>query len=158
VPDQPGMPLTIRYTGSWLKFFSIGPGILGLLISALLVQLWFDSQLKMNRGFFWWAWILPFFFLVFTASDLAAKGRFRLTIDGDSVKYQGIFGESTLPRVGIAMLGWRPTARYTPGSLQFYDPDYKILMRIDSALLSTAQLTEISWFMNMPIEGPPAIT
>jgi hypothetical protein len=152
------MPLTIRYTGSWLKFFSIGPGIFGLLISALLLELWFDPQPLMNRGFFWWAWILPFLFLVFTASDLAAKGRFRLTIDGGSVKYRGTFRESTWPRAGIATLGWRPVARYTPGSLQFYDPDYKILMRIDSALLSTAQLTEISWFMNMPIEGPPAIT
>jgi hypothetical protein len=152
------MPLTIRYTGSWLRFFSIGPGIFGLLITALLVQLWFDPQPHVNRAFFSWAWILPFFFLVFTASDLAAKGRFRLTIDGGSVKYRGIFRESTLPRAGIATLGWRPAARYTRGSLQFYDPDYKILMRIDSALLSTAQLTEISWFMDMPIEGPPAIT
>jgi hypothetical protein len=150
------MPLTIRYTGSWLKFFSIGPGIFGLLISVLLVELWFDPQPLMNRGFFSWAWILPFLFLVFTASDLAAKGRFRLTIDGDSVRYRGIFRETTLPRAGIAMLGWRPAARHTPGSLQFYDPDHKRLMSIDSALLTTAQLTEISWFMNMPIEGPPA--
>jgi hypothetical protein len=156
VPDQPGMPLTIRYTGSWLRFFSIGPGILGLLISALLVQLWFDPQQLMNRGFFWWASILPFLFLVFTALDLAAKGRFQLTIDGDSISYRGTFRESTLPRARIARLAWTPAARYTPGSLRFYDANDEIVLRIDSALLSTAQLTEISWFMNIEIEGPPA--
>jgi hypothetical protein len=156
VPDQPGMPLTIRYTGSWLKFFSIGPGIFGLLISALLVQLWFNPQPHMNRAFFFWAWILPFVFLLFTASDLASKARFRLTIDADSIRYRGIFGESTLPRAGIATLGWRPAARYTSGSLQFYDTNYTILVSINPTLMSTAQITEISRVMDMPIEGPPA--
>jgi hypothetical protein len=155
VPDQPGLPLTIRYTGSWLKLFSIGPGIFGLLISALLVQLWFDPQQPMNRGFFWWAWILPFFFLAFTASDLAAKGRFRLTIDGQTVTYRGIFRESTWARAWIARLSWAPAARHTPGSLRFYDANDEMLMSIDPKLLSEAQLTEISSFMNMPIEGPP---
>ncbi len=150
------MPLTIRYTGSWLKFFSIGPGIFGLLITALLVQLWFNPQPNMNRAFFFWAWILPFIFLVFTASDLAAKGRFRLTIDADSVKYRGIFRESTWPRARIASLGWTPAARHTSGSVQFYDTNYTILLTIDPTLLSTDQIAEISRVMDMPIEGPTA--
>src|SRR5258708_4852896 len=118
MPDQPGMPLTIRYTGSWLRFFSIGPGIFGLLIAALLVQLWFNPQPNMNRAFFAWAWILPFLFLVFTASDLAAKVRFRLTLDGQTVKRRGIFRESSLARAAITRLSWAPAARYTPGSLR----------------------------------------
>jgi hypothetical protein len=156
VPDPPGMPLTIRYTGSWLRFFSIGPGLFGLLITALLVQLWFNPQPNMNRAFFSWAWILPFLFLVFTASDLAAKVRFRLTLDGDSVRCRGIFRESTLPQAEIARVSWAPAARYTPGSLRFYDANDEILLRIDPKLLSTAQITEISGFMDVPIEGPPA--
>jgi hypothetical protein len=139
-----------------LRFFSIGPGVFGLLITALLVQLWFNPQPNMNRAFFAWAWILPFLFLVFTASDLAAKRRFRLTIDGDSIRCRGIFRESTLSRAAIARLGWAPAARYTPGSLRFYDPNDKILISIDPTLLSTAQITEISRFMDVPIEGPPA--
>jgi hypothetical protein len=154
MPDQTGMPLIIRYTGSWLKFFSIGPGLLGLLVTALLVQLWFNPQPNMNRAFFSWAWILPFLFLVFTASDLAAKVRFRLTLDGDSLRCRGIFRESTLARTEIARLGWQPAARYTPGSLRFYDANGEIVMRIDPTLLSEVQLAEISRVMDMPIEGP----
>jgi len=150
------MPLTIRYHGSWLRFFSIGPGIFGLLIAALLVQLWFNPQPNMNRAFFAWAWILPFLFLVFTASDLAAKFRFRLTLDGDSVRCRGIFRESTLARAEVARLGWAPATRHTLGSLRFYDANDRILLRIDPRLLSEAQLTEISGFMDVPIEGPPA--
>ncbi len=150
------MPLTIRYHGSWFRFFSIGPGIFGLLITALLVQLWFNPQPNMNRAFFAWAWILPFLFLAFTASDLAAKVRFRLTLDGDSVRCRGIFRESTLARAGIVRLGWAPATRHTLGSLRFFDADDRILMRIDPKLLSTAQLTEISGFLDVPIEGPPA--
>jgi hypothetical protein len=156
MPDQTGMPLIIRYTGSWLRFFSIGPGIFGLLITVLLVQLWFNPQPNMNRAFFTWAWVLPFLFLVFTASDLAVKGRFRLTIDGDSVKHRGVFREATWLRVEIARIAWQPAARYTPGSLQFYDTDYTIVISIDPNLLSTVQLAEISRVMDMPIEGPPA--
>jgi hypothetical protein len=155
MPDQTGMPLIIRYNGSWLRFFSIGPGIFGLLITALLVQLWFNPQPNMNRAFFAWAWILPFLFLVFTASDLAAKVRFRLTLDGDSVRCRGIFRESTLARAEVARIGWQPAARYTPGSLQFYDTNYTIVISIDPTLLSTLQLAEISRVMDMPIEGPP---
>ena len=156
MPDQTGMPLIIRYTGSWLKFFSIGPGIFGLLVTALLVQLWFNPQPNMNRAFFLWAWILPFLFLVFTASDLAAKVRFRLTLDGDSVRCRGIFRESTLARAGIARLGWAPATRHTLGSLRFYDTNHTIVIRIDPTLVSAVQLAEISRVMDMPIEGPPA--
>jgi hypothetical protein len=155
MPEQTGMPLIIRYTGSWLKFFSIGPGILGLLGVALLLQLRFNSQPQMDRAFFW-TLILPFFFLVFTASDLAAKGRFRLTIDGESVKHRGVFRELTCPRAEITRLEWQPRARYTPGSLRFYDTNYEIVIRIDPNLLSEVQLGEISRAMDMPIEGPPA--
>jgi hypothetical protein len=149
------MPLTIRYGGSWLRFFSIGPGIIGLLITALLVQLWINPQPSMNRAFFAWAWILPFLFLMFTASDLAAKVRFKLTLDGDSVRCQGIFRESTFARAEIARLGWTPATRHTLGSLRFYDVNDDILMSISPKLLSTAQLTEISGFLDVPIEGPP---
>jgi hypothetical protein len=156
VPDQPGMPLTIRYTGPWLRFFSIGPGIIGLLITALLVHLWINPQPGMNRAFFAWAWILPFVFLMFTASDLATKVRFRLTLDGDSVRCQRIFRESTLARAGIARLGWAPATRHTLGSLRFYDANDEILMSIDPKLLSASQLAEISGFLDVPIEGPPA--
>jgi hypothetical protein len=150
------MPLTIRYTGSWLRFFSIGPGIFGLLITALLVQLWLNPEPNMNRAFFAWAWIVPFLFLMFTASDLAAKVRFRLTLDGDSVRCQGIFRESRFAQAGIARLGWTPATRHTLGSLRFYDANDEILMSIDPKLLSTAQLAEISGFMDVPIEGPTA--
>ena len=156
MPDQTGMPLIIRYTGSWLKFFSIGPGIFGLLVTALLVQLWFNPQPNMSRAFFLWAWILPFLFLAFTASDLAAKVRFRLAIDGDSIRCRGIFRESTWARVEIARIGWQPSARYTPGSLRFYDTNDMIVIRIDPTLLSAVQLAEISSAMDIPIEGPPA--
>jgi hypothetical protein len=154
VPDQPGTSLVIRYTGSWLKFFSIGPGIVGLLITAVLVQLWFSPQPNMDRSFFSWAWILPALFLGFTASDLAAKIRFRLTLDGDSVRFRGIFRESTLARAPIARLGWAPATRHTLGSLRFYNADDEIILSVDPSLLSTAQLTEISEFMDVPIEGP----
>jgi hypothetical protein len=156
MPDQTGMPLIIRYNGSWLRFFSIGPGIFGLLITALLVQLWFNPQPNMNRAFFAWAWILPLLFLAFTASDLGAKVRFRLTLDGDSVRCRGIFHESTLAQAAITRLSWAPAARYTPGSLRFYDANDEILMSIDPKLLNTAQITEISRFVDVPIEGPPA--
>ena len=156
MPDQTGTPLIIRYNGSWLRFFSIGPGIFGLLITALLVQLWLNPQPNMNRAFFAWAWILPFLFLVFTASDLAAKVRFRLAFDGQTVRYRGIFRESSWAQAEIARIGWQPAARYTPGSLQFYDTNYTIVISIDPNLLSTVQLAEISRVMDMPIEGPPA--
>jgi hypothetical protein len=156
MPDQTGMPLIIRYDGSWLRFFSIGPGIFGLLITALLVQLWFNPQPNMNRAFFSWAWILPSLFLLFTASDLAAKVRFRLAFDGQTVKYRGIFRESSLAQAEIARLSWAPAARYTPGSLRFYDANDAIVMSIDPTLLSTIQLAEISRVMDIPIEGPPA--
>jgi hypothetical protein len=155
MPDQTGMPLIIRYTGSWLRFFSIGPGIFGLLITALLVQLWLNPQPNMNRAFFYWAWILPFLFLAFTTSDLAAKVRFRLTLDGDSVKYRGIIRESTWERANITRLGWQPAGRYTRGSLRFYDTNHTIVIRIDPTLLSAVQLAEISRVMDIPIEGPP---
>lgn len=156
MPDHAGIPLTIRYTGPWLKLFSIGPGVFGLLVSALLLQLWFNPQPNMDRGFFWWAWILPFIFLAYTASDLAAKRRFRLTIDSDWVKHRGVFRESTWPRAELTSLGWQPATRGTSGSLRFYDTSYEIVIRIDPALLSELQLAEISRVMDMPIEGPPA--
>ena len=156
MPDQTGMLLIIRYTGSWLKFFSIGPGIFGLVVTGLLLQLWFNPQPNMNRGFFLWAWILPFLFLAFTAFDLAAKVRFRLAIDPDSVKFRGIFRESTWPRAEITRIGWQPAASHTSGSLRFYDTNHDIVIRIDPTLVSEFQLAEISRVMDMSIEGPPA--
>jgi len=150
------MPLTVRYTGSWLRFDIMGSIALGCVLSYAMVRVTENPTPGVWGPLLIGLWAFAVIWFVFAGEASIAVRRFRLHIGPDLISCRGAFGEKSYPREQVVRLATSPRTRASPGSLLFCNSAMRILLSVDLSLLSADQEAEISRFLNAPIERPGA--